>query len=141
MTDLLFVYGTLMRAAAAAGMGREMRARLDAEGTWCGPATVAGRLYDLGRYPGLVSSGDASDAPRVHGEVYRLRDPAASFAWLDPYEGIPAGRLRGDEYERLVRTVVLAGGEQVAAWLYHWHAGIASAVLVPDGRWVPAARG
>lgn len=140
MTDLLFVYGTLMRTAAAAGMGRDMRARLDAEGIWCGPASVAGRLYDLGRYPGLVSSGDALEAMRVHGEVFRLRDAAASFAWLDRYEGIPAGRLRGDEYERLVRTVVLAGGEHVTAWLYHWHAANASAVLVPGGRWVPDAR-
>ena len=50
-----------------------------------GPGEFQGRLYDLGRYPGVVASDDPADI--VHGEVYRLHDPAATLARLDQYEG------------------------------------------------------
>ena len=50
-TDLLFVYGTLMRVSRAA-MGVRPRARLNREARFVGAATVHGRLFDLGAYPG-----------------------------------------------------------------------------------------
>lgn len=134
MIDCLFVYGTLMRAAADVAMGRNMRARLDAEGVWLGAATISARLYDLGSYPGLVRATHHGD--RVHGEAYRLRDPVASFVWLDAYEGIPAGRTRsGDEYERVVVPAILADGASLEAWVYTLMTEPAASQLVPGGRW------
>ncbi|MFB8786923.1 gamma-glutamylcyclotransferase family protein, partial [Pasteurella multocida] len=77
----LFVYGTLMshtRTAKALRLGRAAEL--------IGPATLRGLLYRISWYPGLVE-GDG----RVHGEVHRLKDPAASLVWLDAYESIVPG--------------------------------------------------
>ena len=74
--DHLFVYGTLM-SAAKSRLGRGERARLFREGRSLGAAFARGRLYDLGRYPGMTDP----HGPRelVHGEVVRLDDPSRSF--------------------------------------------------------------
>ena len=137
MIEHLFVYGTLMRAASASTLGRDMRARLDAQGDWLGAATIAGQLFALDRYPALVASQQAADI--VHGEVYRLRDPAASLAWLDTYEGLPAGKTRGDEYERSVRQVTLASGPTIDAWVYTWLGDPTVSRRILAGRWLPEA--
>src|SRR5690242_14359920 len=76
---LLFVYGTL-RAAS----GHPMHTRLRAEADFMGAGTFRGRLYDVGTFPGAVAS--RSNAERVSGEIYRLRDPARAFRMLDAYE-------------------------------------------------------
>ena len=133
MIDCLFVYGTLMRAAATVAMGRDMRARLDAEGDWLGSATLCGRLYDLGAYPGLVRS--TRNGERVHGEVYRLRDPHASFVWLDAYEGLPAGQTRSHEYERVVDRALRRDGSIIEAWVYGLITEPNGARFVAEARW------
>lgn len=135
MTDLLFVYGTLMRRAANARLGREMRARLEQSATWLGEAQTAGRLFDLGRYPALIAP--ASPADVVHGEVFRLAETAAAFQWLDRYEGIPHGRTRGREYERIEQSVTLETGTRHVAWIYRYLMAIPNPKPVPDGRWLP----
>jgi gamma-glutamylcyclotransferase (GGCT)/AIG2-like uncharacterized protein YtfP len=134
MIDCLFVYGTLMRAAAGVAMGRNMRARLDMEGDWLGAASTGGRLYDLASYPGLFPSTRNGD--RVRGEVYCLRDPSASLVWLDVYEGIPVGRtLSGDEYARVIAPITLTNGTQSDAWVYTLVTEPSATRLIPDGRW------
>src|SRR5206468_12951381 len=63
----LFPYTTLFRS-------------LVAKLTPLGPATVSGRLYDLGPYPGMVLD---EAAARVHGELFALPDDPALLASLD----------------------------------------------------------
>ena len=61
MKHTLFIYGTLMPGL-----------RLEAEmhgARFVGPAHIAGRLIDVGRYPGLLQ-GDG----QVTGEVYEVDD-------------------------------------------------------------------
>lgn len=142
MTSCLFVYGTLMRGAAQSSLGRAQRRRLDAAGEWLGPATMPGRLWDKGRYP-LMTGPDARllagalQSERVHGEIYLLGAPGEVFAWLDPYEGIPAGATRGDEYERVTASARLADGRDVDAWVYRSTFAVVSLPRVADGRWRP----
>ena len=118
MNRNLFVYGTL-KLTATSLMGGEQRARLAGEGRSLGNATMQGRLFDLGRYPGVVDS----DAPEnlVLGEVIELADPAKSLPWLDAYEGIEPGPS-GSEYTREERAVLLqipnAAARRVTAWVY-----------------------
>ena len=133
MIDCLFVYGTLMRAAATVAMGKTMRARLEAEGDWLGPATLGGRLYDLGSYPGLIRSTRSGE--RVRGEIYRLRDPHASLVWLDAYEGLPAGQTRGGEYERVVDHALRPDGSSIEAWVYGLISAPDGARFVAEGKW------
>ncbi|GAB3480357.1 gamma-glutamylcyclotransferase family protein [Polaromonas eurypsychrophila] len=61
-TRHVFVYGTLRR-----GEVRDIT-RLQPAPVFVGMASVAGRLYDLGSYPGLLLGG----ANRVTGEIYAI---------------------------------------------------------------------
>src|SRR5262249_3869026 len=65
MNPHLFVYGTLLSRVR-----HPMGVRLRREASLIGAASIQGRLYSLGRYPGLVESADAGDI--VHGEAYAL---------------------------------------------------------------------
>jgi len=134
-TPYLFVYGTLM-SAGRDDLGRPMRARLAEAGCSLGAATMRGRLYDLGAYPGLVDGADASDV--VHGEVFELDDAAATFAWLDGYESIVPGDPDASEYARLIRSVVLASGGAIDAWVYLYLRSVERGLLRPAGRWLVA---
>ena len=131
----LFVYGTLMPSSPA-DYGRGKRERLVREARLLGPATMPGRLYDLGRYPGLVDGEEPTEI--VHGEVVALLDPEASFPWLDAYEGILQGRHDASQYARLERTATLATGERLTANVYVYLWSLARARHLPDGRWAPA---
>lgn len=130
----LFVYGTLMTLADGAGLGRAMRARLQRDGKSLGAATMAGQLYNLGRYPGLVSPADAGDV--VHGEIFRLGDPAGVLAWLDDYENARPDDP-GTEYARVLRMARLASGEATEAWVYLYRGNPAGMQRLSDGRWRP----
>lgn len=129
----LFVYGTLMSHASRAAIGGDERRLLHASATSLGAATVAGRLYDLGSYPGLVTSPDAAD--RVHGEVLELADPERLFARLDPYEGIDPARPDGGDYRRDLRPARLADGRELMAWVYVFRGPVAGCPRLADGRW------
>jgi gamma-glutamylcyclotransferase (GGCT)/AIG2-like uncharacterized protein YtfP len=61
-TRHVFVYGTLRRGE------RNDIARYRPLPLFIGPASIAGRLYDLGAYPGIVLGAGG----RVVGEVYRI---------------------------------------------------------------------
>ncbi len=91
-----------------------------------GPARAPGRLYDLGRYPGMKAAqrGDAW----VLGEVYRLEDGAKTLAWLDAYEGIESGF-----YERRVVPVRLEAGGELTAWCYFLKGSVPSAQRIDSG--------
>lgn len=127
MSELLFVYGTLMSHT-----GTPKAVQLAAEADSLGPASIAGRLYRIDWYPGLVPG-----EGRVHGEVFRLRTPADSLVWLDAYEGIvPGDDLKNrNEYERVRRPVTLDDGRTVEAWVYLYLADVSAATPVADGRW------
>jgi len=131
-TTDLFVYGTLLTRARGA-LGADMRARLKTESTSLGEATIPGRLFDMGTFPVMLEAAAPSDI--VHGEVLRLRDPEAVFVWLDPYEGITPGHKREGEYERVRRSVRLASGEVLVAWVYLYVADVSGLPAIPSGRW------
>jgi gamma-glutamylcyclotransferase (GGCT)/AIG2-like uncharacterized protein YtfP len=130
MNALLFVYGSLLSRVR-----HPMGTRLRCEARLIGEATIQGRLYSLGRYPGLV---EAADGPyRVHGEVYDLKTAATSLVWLDAYEGIVPAKPDRSPYERLERPVRLASGETLAAWVYLYRRSVRSRRELPGGHWVP----
>jgi gamma-glutamylcyclotransferase (GGCT)/AIG2-like uncharacterized protein YtfP len=127
MSDLLFVYGTLM-SHTDTPKARQLMAEADS----LGPATIAGRLYRVDWYPGLVAGEGL-----VHGEVVRLRTPVPSLVWLDAYEGIVPGddQNNRNEYARVRRPVTLADGRVVEAWVYLYLRDLSAATPVADGRW------
>jgi gamma-glutamylcyclotransferase (GGCT)/AIG2-like uncharacterized protein YtfP len=129
----LFVYGTLQQSALGA-LGKAQRERLARESGSLGAATMAGaRLYDLGRYPGLVESDAAGDV--VHGEVVELANPDRTLLWLDAYEGIVPGIHDQNEYARIERRVRLADGTELQAWVYVFLKDVACRRVIASGRW------
>ena len=139
----LFVYGTLMSAAIGA-MGKAQRDRLQCEGISLGAATMHGaQLYNLGRYPGLIESGDPGHI--VHGELIALANPHITLRWLDDYEGLVPGDHDQNEYARLERQVLLANGSAVPvwvpAWVYVFLRDVERYRPIAGGRWKFALKG
>ena len=143
MNPHLFVYGSLL-STRTEPFGRALRQRLARDSRLLGPATILGRLYDLGRYPGLVDAADAREI--THGELVSLTMPLAALRWLDAYEGIAAGSGRDDEeYKRVERTVSLlqpaaspqapAKPRSLKAWVYIYRRDTTDLRQVPGGRW------
>jgi gamma-glutamylcyclotransferase (GGCT)/AIG2-like uncharacterized protein YtfP len=128
MNPHLFVYGSLLSA-----IGHPSGERLRSEARLLGPASMPGRLYRVGWYPGLVEATVGSS--RVHGEVYALTNPAGSLAWLDDYESIVPGKEASNEYVRAERAVQLASGQQISAWVYLYQWDVTGQQLVEDGCW------
>ena len=102
----VFVYGTL-RPAVAAGEARLLVESLQRDG----PATVRGRLIDLGDYPGLVNGSGI-----VHGDLLVVED-AEQLTALDAYEECgPPSFL----YRREVVTAARPDGSRLAVWVYRY---------------------
>lgn len=128
----LFLYGTL-RPSALGRLGRVRRERLKKHSVSLGAASMAGRLYDLGFYPGAIESSLAGE--HVHGEAVRMPDPSAIFDWLDVYEGIGAHGGSRFGFERVQRPVFLAGGDVIEAWVYLYRGALPLDRLIANGRW------
>jgi gamma-glutamylcyclotransferase (GGCT)/AIG2-like uncharacterized protein YtfP len=126
----LFVYGTLLSGARHA-----MGERLRREARLLGEASIEGRIYSLGRYPGLVEGAGEGDI--VHGEAYALGSPATALKWLDAYEGIRPG-IPAD-YERVERPVLLATGATLDAWVYLYRRSVGLRPPILGGRWLAVA--
>jgi gamma-glutamylcyclotransferase (GGCT)/AIG2-like uncharacterized protein YtfP len=106
--ELLFVYGTL-----CAGSSHPMASFLAGRARLLGEASSAGRVLDLGEYPGLVDDEDPDQ--RVAGELWELLAPSGpTLAALDDYEGCAEGL-----FERVRRAVSSESvGAPQLAWVY-----------------------
>jgi gamma-glutamylcyclotransferase (GGCT)/AIG2-like uncharacterized protein YtfP len=130
-SNLLFVYGTLMR-----GFDHPMARLLAANADCLGEAQCRGRLYLVKHYPGLVLSDDAADV--VHGEVYRLRAPEALLREFDMYEACGEGFAPPTEYLRQTLPVAVANGEEAwtQAWTYVYNWPVAHLPRIVSGRFL-----
>ena len=126
--DYIFLYGTLLPELAAGNL-RPLLARLEPVGR----ATVPGRLFDLGDYPGAVF--DMSAPSSVHGRVFVLagRDALREF---DAYEGYDKRDVSGSVYWRVQRLVTLEDGSKVTCQMYAYNRDPTSAALIPDGNYL-----
>ncbi|MGC2774878.1 MAG: gamma-glutamylcyclotransferase family protein [Bradyrhizobium sp.] len=128
-SDLLFVYGTLMR-----GFDHPMARLLAANADFVAEASCRGRLYRIQHYPGLVLSADASDV--VHGEVFRLRQPEPMLREFDMYEACGEGFAAPTEYLRRRLAVTLAEGSACEAWTYVYNWPVDEAARIASGRFL-----
>ncbi len=127
----LFVYGTLKRSVANP-MGTVMRTHA----TYVTEAIIAGRMYDLGPYPGLVLE-DAGTA--VYGELYEITHPEPLLSILDAYEGCGAYDPRPHEFTRVEATVRDIEGLDYRAWVYIYQHRVDPSWVVPSGYFQPSS--
>ncbi len=121
LVPYLFVYGSLKRD------GEPAAHQALAEGAhFLREASIGARLYQAEGWPAAVPSDDP--AQRVQGEAYELRDPAATLARLDAWEG--------PGYERrLVPVLFKDQGFEIECWAWFWTGPVDEASRIPSGRW------
>jgi gamma-glutamylcyclotransferase (GGCT)/AIG2-like uncharacterized protein YtfP len=127
-SDLLFVYGTLMR-----GFDHPMAQLLSRSAEFIGEARCQGRLYRVKHYPGLVLSGETNDV--VFGELYRLRAPDELLREFDMYEACGEGFAEPTEYIRRLLPVIVADAAS-EAWTYIYNWPVAHLPLIASGRFM-----
>ncbi len=123
----VFVYGSLRRGGAKHVLLLQAGGRPVADGT------IAGRLFDLGRYPAAVKATDRKS--RIRGEVYVLPDSTAGLAKLDRVEGYDHARVAKSLFARRVVTVMLDGGKTLDAWAYFYNKPVKQARELAGGEW------
>ncbi len=126
-SDLLFVYGTLMR-----GFDNPMAQLLSRRADFIGEAQCRGRLYRIAHYPGLVLSDAAAEV--VVGELYRLRQPAELLREFDMYEACGEGFAEPTEYIRQMLAVTRADGAVSEAWTYIYNWPVTNLPPIASGR-------
>jgi gamma-glutamylcyclotransferase (GGCT)/AIG2-like uncharacterized protein YtfP len=119
--DYLFVYGTLRSQ-----MNDPLHRLLEQRGVLIGFGTYCGKLFDLGRYPGVVPSRVSTD--RVVGEVYRLTTSQAALGILDQYEG--------HRFRRKRASISLDSGQTVTCWIYLYRGSVRHRKVIPSGDYV-----
>ena len=128
-SDLLFVYGTLMR-----GFDHPMAQLLSRSADFLSGGRCRGRLYLVKHYPGLVLSDDPTDV--VFGELYRLRAPRELLREFDMYEACGEGFAEPTEYIRRMLPVTLDDATVSEAWTYLYNWPVAHLPRIVSGRFM-----
>lgn len=128
-----FVYGTL-RAGEINDMTRAAaRHGLPAPERVAG-ATLGGRLYDFGNYPGMVLSSDPAEC--TTGDVYRIAAPLVAV--LDEIEEVYPGEA--GLFVREMHDVVCAGQTYACIVYPVSAAAVAGLPRITGGDWVDYRR-
>ena len=115
----LFVYGTL-RPHLARGEAQALIAALEI----VGPATVEGKLYDFGAFPGATN-----EKGLVFGDLLRLKS-AEQLRPLDDYEECNS---KSPLFTRSITTAHLSADTSIAAWIYLFSGQAEPSVLITSG--------
>ena len=119
--EYLFVYGTLRSQ-----MNDPLHRLLEKDAILVGTGSFQGRLYDLGRYPGVVPSHGKTD--RVLGEIYRFREFKRAFEILDEYEG--------HRFKRKRVTIIQEDGKSITSWIYLYVRSVTRRARIQAGDYV-----
>jgi len=92
-----------------------------------GPCLIPGALWDLGRFPGLVSG-----PGEVVGELFEIAD-ASVMPRLDEFEDYWPKDPARSRYDR-VKTRLIRPDR--AAWVYVWRLSLEDAAPINGGDWL-----
>lgn len=124
----VFVYGTL-RAGEVNDINVAAQRHGIAVPTLVGSASIKGRLYDFGTYPGLVL--DANGEP-VHGDIYHI--PDVLLPVLDEIEEIYPGQA--SLFVRQSHTVAVDGAPMACLLYPVADSAVAGLARIVSGDWV-----
>ena len=125
-TEFVFFYGSLITGQS----GREELPGIEKMISLISQASVAGTLFDLGDYPGLI----LGDQGLVFGEVYRIHRESAQqlLDRLDIFERFdPTNRSESLFIRQIVRLVE----PSIDAWLYTYNQDTHGHSIVASGQW------
>lgn len=127
----LFVYGTLRSGHVPAAIAPALEGARS-----LGLARVAGRLYDLGAYPGARLDGGPGD--EIEGEVLAIPDLATRLPLLDRYECCDPVDPDAGLYRRTSCDARLANGSSLRCEVYEIVRLPPDAAPIAAGRWPPS---
>ena len=125
----LFVYGTLRHNS-----GHERAQWLGTIAKFKGAARLAGRLVDLGDYPGLLPPTNALQ--KVRGDLWELPEDGEILEALDRYEGCHADDPDPHEYRRILCTATDGEGARIPCWAYLFQWPAKHRRIIPEGDWL-----
>jgi gamma-glutamylcyclotransferase (GGCT)/AIG2-like uncharacterized protein YtfP len=129
MSGYLFAYGTLQR-----GLAPEYLLPVVSQLVAVGEGSVAGLLYDLGEYPGMVLDGESG--MKVFGTVFVLPDEDWILAALDGYEGFYPDSVESSLFVRELHPVELMDGRRLDCWVYVYNLETDDLQVLASGRFV-----
>lgn len=109
---------------------RPGRQRITPKLRYVSRGTIKAALYDLGIYPGAVTTDDLGV---VWGEVYETEDAATVLAALDEIEGYRPDEPERSLYTRTLTQVTLEVGGVAEAWAYFYNAPLGHARRIASG--------
>lgn len=126
MFDHIFLYGTLLPELAPTELRGVLR-RMQR----VGEAFVAGRLYDLGDFPGALLAGRPDST--IRGEVFAFSD-SSLLDLMDSYEGFHPGAPKRSLFARQKVSVAMPQTSQVInCWIYVYNRNPGNARIIPGG--------
>ncbi len=126
MPEYLFLYGTLLpnKAPTETALLVNRLRRV-------GPARVAGRLYDLGEYPGAIL--DPAAKTSIHGELFELPEDPAILRKFDRYEEFDRENRENSLFIRTRTRVKTEDGRMRESWVYVYNQNPGRAPRIVDG--------
>lgn len=121
MLNKVFVYGTLKEGGWLASERVLTENRLSVK-----PASIQGKMYNLGSFPGVTLEG--SDL--VHGEIHEFSNHERILPIMDRMEGYHADMPMSSMYRRLLIDV---DGER--CWIYVYNLSVRESDRIMDGVW------
>ncbi len=126
MSEYLFIYGTLSPEIAPKEIAAAVRKL-----RFVGNGFVRGRLYDLGKYPGIKL--EAASRTKVRGRVYRLPENRKAIESIDAFEEYYPNKPDASLYKRRLAQVELESGEKVRSWIYEYNGSASPKTLIKSG--------
>jgi pyruvate carboxylase len=126
----LFLYGSLLTGTPDRRLNKQVRRLLRRAPS----ATIQARLYNLGRYPGVIAS--AARADRVRGRMITLANPRL-LRRLDRYEDyFPEEPARSEFIRILMPTQLLPSRKYSDCWVYIYNGDVSGKQRIVSGDYV-----
>jgi gamma-glutamylcyclotransferase (GGCT)/AIG2-like uncharacterized protein YtfP len=124
--DRLFIYGSLLSGMEPPAMSDVVRRM-----KFVCNATIRGKLYDFGPFPGVLLD---EAAGVVKGRIVEV--PGDCWDRLDRYEACPLPDSLDGLFRRIKTTARRDDGRPIDCWIYVYNQDISRAKLVETGCWL-----
>lgn len=112
---------------------------LKENGIYFGDGYFLGRLFNIGEYPGAVSSNLKNE--RVFGRVFKIGNPQKVFPILDEYEEIGKKYKFPNEFIRRKIKVYLNKGSEFDSWVYLYNKSLNGLEQIHSGNYFEYIKG
>jgi gamma-glutamylcyclotransferase (GGCT)/AIG2-like uncharacterized protein YtfP len=127
MTNLLFIYGTLLNNDNKYGIYLRNNSRHHSTGK------LKGKLYDIGEYAGAILSG--GDGECINGDIVQMDSPEKVLTVIDDYEGFGEDQPQPNEFIRVLVEVETECG-RVNCWTYLYNLPVTNLQWIKTGRYI-----